>query len=541
LSWAVNVNRCVRRRAAAAGAALSLVPALVGAGASAASGDRDLGFGGASHGLVEFDLGGNVHLTGLAVQPRGGIVSVGYELGATTDAVVYRLKPDGRPDHGFGKVRLPGPSDATEEAYAAVAQPDGKIVVAGIVTDPDGLDDFAVWRLKPTGRPDRSFGDQGLVALGAAAGTNDGALDVALDPQGRIVVAGSTDAPAGDPGDIAVVRLTPQGAVDTAFNNGLAFYVLNHPGFDAATSVAVQANGKVLVAGSFAGAAGNAVLRLKPGSVSAQAVVDGSFGGGTFGTRSGVADVPGTSDLGVSDVAVLPSGKLLLLDAVRDIGGSVDGAVVRLTRIGAVDPTFAGGSATGRHIDTDAPAYLKALALMPRGGVAVVGANGSRTFVAKLRGNGAPDRGMGPGGVRTLADLAVGPVGTTASISVLPDGRILAVGDGRHAIGQGAAYRLIGDLAKPSCAGTEATITGTDAPDTLVGTRRADVIAGLGGADRITGLGRGDIVCGGPGDDHIAGGSGGDHLYGQAGDDTLSGGPGHDRLVGGTGRDTLRQ
>src|SRR4051812_33684891 len=90
-----------RRRGAAVGVAVSLAAVAVPGGvASAAPGDLDPGFGGASHGRVEFDLGGpNTALRGLAVQPGGGIVGVGTAIGgATPDAVAYRLRADGTPD-----------------------------------------------------------------------------------------------------------------------------------------------------------------------------------------------------------------------------------------------------------------------------------------------------------------------------------------------------------------------------------------------------------------------------------------------------------
>lgn len=516
-----------RRRAAALGAFVSLgAVALAGGAASAASGDLDPGFGGAGHGRVEFDLGVPANLQGVAVQLDGGIVSVGTTTAiATTDAVAYRLRPDGTPDFRWAGVRLPGPSDADEAATSAVVQPGGKVVVAGDVTDANGHRDIGVWRLTSAGALDTSFGSNGLVTYGRND-EDETALDVALDPRGRIIVAGlrtALDA------DITVLRLTPQGAVDPTFNNGLPVFAPVHPGPDLARSVAVQADGEILVSGFYAGAS-NPVLRVTPGTATTDAVLDPGFGGG-----DGIAEVPDILPEVVPDVAVGADGKILLLGQVAAGGGAVDGTVVRLTSSGAVDDSF--GSATGAHIAVSSGLTSpQSMTVLSHGEVAVLGyAGGGRSFVAKLLATGAPDPAMGPGGIRILPGVTTG---SSAGVAALPDGRIVVVGNADDSTG--VAYRLLGDFVAPSCAGKKATIVGTKAPDHLVGTGRADVIAGLGGEDTITGLGKGDIVCGGHGADTIVGGAGADHLYGQAGRDTLSGGKGGDKLVGGPGHDTLK-
>ena len=108
-----------------------------------------------------------------------------------------------------------------------------------------------------------------------------------------------------------------------------------------------------------------------------------------------------------------------------------------------------------------------------------------------------------------------------------------------------------GGAARPLliCAGTTATIRGTDGPDRILGTSGDDVIVGLGGSDRLEGAGGHDVICGGGGDDLLYGGNGADRLYGGRGDDRLTGGPGGfmgafrrsewEILVGGAGRDDL--
>src|SRR5215212_8323808 len=198
------------RRRAIAGAAGALAGAVVTgtpAAVSAAPGDLDLGFGGASHGRVLSDFGKS---SALAVQSDGRIVTVGSAVnGSGVDAVASRFKADGTVDDRFGVVTLPpAPSgtSTTAVANAVAVQPDGKLVVAGFVTDGGNNHDFAVWRLKSSGTLDTSFDGDGLVQFGGDT-TDDTAWAVAVDPQGRIVVAGTNASVGG--ADLGVLRLTP--------------------------------------------------------------------------------------------------------------------------------------------------------------------------------------------------------------------------------------------------------------------------------------------------------------------------------------------
>ena len=85
-------------------------------------------------------------------------------------------------------------------------QPDGRIVVAGS-SDAAGIGDVAVARLLPGGCLDDSFGDGGKTLVDLGSG--DVARAVALQPDGKILLAGSSGDTDND--DFAVVRLQPNG------------------------------------------------------------------------------------------------------------------------------------------------------------------------------------------------------------------------------------------------------------------------------------------------------------------------------------------
>ena len=518
-------------------AAVSLVATVLGSGAAyAGPGDLDAGFGGSAHGRV-VDGRKPTETTGraLAVQPDGGIIVVGRASHPTQGDVVrvFRLTPDGTRDKAFGVrilggTALPGP----EAAFAAASLANGRILIAGTVTS-DGRDDIAVWRLKSNGEPDPSFGGDGLVSYGQP-GTFDVPFELAVDAQGRVVVAGVTlDQNAGTQ-DWRVIRLRPDGSPDPTFSAGHTFDLV-HPGVDQLRALVLQPDGKVLLGGTLATTPSNnaTVVRLRPGTETAAATLDPTF------DHDGYAGAPGTKDL--ADLALQEDGALLIATTVSLGGGNSDLAVVRMTSGGLVDASY--GSATGVHVDGGSLSdTAAAVAVLPSDGAIVLGrtgVSGGRPFIAKLSRAGRLDQDLGPGGVRLLRDGD-----SLTDLAVQDDGRLLLTGqvsEDTYLPGRPLVLRLTGELRAPSCGGRKATIVGTKASDRLVGTGRADVIAGGAGHDTITGLGKGDVVCGGSGNDRISGGAGADRLLGQGGRDRLLGGPGRDVLVGGPGRDVVRQ
>jgi Ca2+-binding RTX toxin-like protein len=92
-------------------------------------------------------------------------------------------------------------------------------------------------------------------------------------------------------------------------------------------------------------------------------------------------------------------------------------------------------------------------------------------------------------------------------------------------------------VARPSCAGQEATIAGTSGNDLIRGTARPDVIVARAGADIVSGLGADDVVCSGPGADRVSGGDGDDLVFDET---KTSGASSNDIARGGAGEDELR-
>jgi uncharacterized delta-60 repeat protein len=164
---------------------------------------------------------------------------------------VARFLPDGTLDASFGDdgVALCLQGMEISRPERVLIQPgDGKIlVVAAFVLS--SAQDFVLVRLLPDGTPDATFGSGGVVI--DDIGDVDFASDMALDSAGNIVVSGSTG-PSAPPRNFntVVARYLPNGTPDPAFgSNG---HIVNDfaPGFiDVADAVAIQADGKIVTAG----------------------------------------------------------------------------------------------------------------------------------------------------------------------------------------------------------------------------------------------------------------------------------------------------
>ncbi len=183
-------------------------------------GTLDTGFH--QDGVVTTDMGSHFdQVVGVAVQPDGKIVVAGstdQRDNMGRDFALVRYNPNGDLDVTFGKAgKVTTDFDRGEAARAMALQADGKIVVAGTVPDVFGRTDFALARYNGDGTLDTDFGGDGLVATDFGGGS-DFTSAVALQADGKIVVAGSTVGPSGSFFDFALARYEGLSQRDVAVN-----------------------------------------------------------------------------------------------------------------------------------------------------------------------------------------------------------------------------------------------------------------------------------------------------------------------------------
>jgi uncharacterized delta-60 repeat protein len=221
-------------------------------------GDLDTSFSG--DGKKTIDFGGVDTANVVLVQPNGRIVVAGGTVKVSTAPsrfCVARLRSNGVLDTAFGsggkRVISFGGHGLGESVLGAALQPDGKIVLAG------GSDlRAAVARLNPNGSLDTTFSGDGKKTFNWAPGDFSRTQAVLVLPNGKLVVAGFSG-PEG--GDIQAARLKANGALDTAFGTGGKARV-DFGGTEFGFAAARQADGRIVVAGGST-AGGAVVARLR--------------------------------------------------------------------------------------------------------------------------------------------------------------------------------------------------------------------------------------------------------------------------------------
>ena len=353
----------------------------------------------------------------LARQPDGKLVAAGYgSTGYNDDFALARYNADGSPDTSFGSggkvVTAIGSSD--DAVSAIVLQPDGKLVAAGAGSNNSGPD-FALARYNPDGSLDTSFNGTGKVTTAIGPGT-DYAEALALQPDGKLVAAGWSFN--GSDRDFALARYNPNGSLDTSFGTGGKVTTFIGSGNDTAYALALQPDGKLVVAGNNVQGSQSvvALARFNPNGS-----LDSSFGsGGKVAAAIGAYASAGA-------VALQPDGKLVVA-GVGDTGSQRTFALARFNPNGSLDSSFGSGgkvtTAIGSTLD-----IAEAIALQPDGKLVAAGSartgSGDVFALARYETNGSLDTGFGSGGKLTTA---VASDGEAYGLVLQPDGKPVAAG-----------------------------------------------------------------------------------------------------------------
>ncbi len=415
------------------------------AGMVFAPGELDTTFG--SGGIVVTPIGDfEDRGTGIAIQTDGKILVAGYSdshigPGSTNyDFALMRYNADGSRDTSFGAlgrvITAIGP--AHDQGRGLAIQTDGKIVLVGSSENGSNTD-FAVVRYNTDGSLDTSFGVGGKVttAIGSAS---DSAQSVAIQADGKIVVAGYSYN--GSNNDIAVVRYNANGSLDTSFD-GDGKVVTDMAGLkDGANGVVIQPDGKIVVAGSANNGSDDdfAVVRYN-----ADGSLDTSFDGDGKVTTA----VGSTSEVGYS-VILQSDGKIVVAGASSN-GINNDFAVVRYNTDGSLDSSFDGDgkvtTAIGSGTDTASGVALQADGKMVVAGTSNNGTNNDFAL-ARYNADGSLDTSFGSSGT---VMTAVGPSADYGQgVALQADGKIVAAGYASNGSAYGfAVVRYLGDVITP--------------------------------------------------------------------------------------------
>jgi uncharacterized delta-60 repeat protein len=342
---------------------------------------------------TDFDpgTGANAAVYALVRQPDGKILIGGdfTSYNGTARNRIARLNFDGSLDTSFD----PG-SGANNIVYALLIQPDGSIIVSGSFTDYNGTARNGLVRINSEGSIDLKFANfSGSVVFSIRT--------LALQTDGKILVGGAFYHPTGNL-QAGLKKLNVDGSVDATFSGLVAgaseAFQTNFLG--TIEEIAVQTDGKILIAGNFSqfnGAARNGIARL-----STSGALDETFNPGANAT--------------VSALLPLPDGTILIGGDFTTIGGAAATHIARLDSTGTLDIGFA---AAGGHANT-----VKALALQSDGNVMLAGAVGSFQNASPSRPlwRLVPGLSFTPGIVQFSTDSAVGVEGTSTTLTVTRTG-----------------------------------------------------------------------------------------------------------------------
>lgn len=407
--------------------AMLFVPATQPHPLQSSDGTLDATFGTA--GQVRTNFSGSSFLEGLAIQPDGKIIVVGETGDASGSSVtLLRFNPDGSFDPSFGrKGKVFSKAGRMEGGFAVALLPDGKILMGGSAEGFGNAGDFAVARFNNDGSLDTSFGNGGVVVNDY--GSVELGFTIKVQPDGKILLAGSAERGIRKGSAFALLRYKSEGTLDNIFGNNGKASVEFSSGFDVAYGMAIQPDGKIVLAGGTDASSFTSPLGLA--RFNSDGSLDSSFGNGGKVTTS-FTDGQSEADA----VIIQPDGKIIaagFTEQTQEENLPQVLAIARYQSDGSLDTTFgSGGKVTYDFAGRGGEA--RALVLQRDGKILVAGAAGNynadipRVNFAVVRYNqdGSLDSSFGEGG-SVIMDLGE-KIDQATAIALQPDGKIVLGG-----------------------------------------------------------------------------------------------------------------
>ncbi|TGE26384.1 T9SS type A sorting domain-containing protein [Hymenobacter metallicola] len=324
-------------------------------------------------------------ISNVRILPTGKLLLIGegpLTLNGVTRQDLMVLHADGTPDASFDA----GTATSSGSARVSAVQADGKILLGGNFSTYNGVVRRNIVRLLTTGAVDATFNSNAIF--------NSPVADIILQPDGRILVAGSFDAPAG------VARLLSTGALDPSFTSPFSTDA-------AATLLGLQPDGSILVGGLLEGNnnEANYLVRLRPNG--AQDLVF------TYKVDNTTYPFSIANRNDVTDIVMQPTGQVVVPVTIGATQATE--LLTRFNADGTRDATFAVPTSFGS---------VNSLQQQANGQLLIGGSYfrlpNHRSSVALLTADGVVDPAFNPQLLR---------FGSVRSIVQQPDGKVLAAGE----------------------------------------------------------------------------------------------------------------
>ena len=360
-----------------------------------------------------------------AIQTDGKIVVAGsYSSENAGGFLLIRYCKHGKIDSSFGDN---GDGIVTTQFVEGAAfgnsvaiQQDGRIVVAGHLVSSHGIE-FAIARYKPNGRLDTAFGKMGKILTNPVSGSQ--AYSVALQSDGKIVVAGTSG------GRFCIIRYNKNGKPDNSFGtNGIALFFPE--GYIAA--VAIQPDGKIVAAGYASNNDAFALARCMP---------DGRLDSTL--RKKGYVTMRIQKHDHANSIAIQSDGKIVV-GGNSQAGSNTDFALVRYNKDGKPDSTF-GENGIVLH-DFGLDDFAGSIAIQTDGKILSAGSTGTDCALLRYNTNGETDSSFGDNG-KVITGFK-NARSAWRSVRLQADGKIVAAGGNSDGLVCLARYNS-GDLVSP--------------------------------------------------------------------------------------------
>jgi len=378
----------------------------------------DLGFGINGSSVVV-----SLVLSSAALQPDGKIVVAGTTNG-TSDFMLARYNTNGTLDQSFGNagVVISDIGSAVDYLNAVVITTDGKIIAGGS-SRVNGIDQFTLVYFTPSGIRDNSVGNNGVITTDFD-GQYSGIAALTVQPDGKIVAAGTVGSPSGS--DFGLARYNADGTPDLSFHsNGRTSS--DFAPLDRVTSVILDNKGKIYVGGI--SLEPNYQRRFRIAKYNADGLPDLTYNKGT-GTVLGSF---GNSDDILTHIRLMNDGSVIAAGQSDLNGVSRDVALLHINADGTTDPNFGNNGlvlADYKNLDDESDFLLiqpdgKILA----GGMSVNFSNFNDSWFSCFRFNadGTSDKGFGNAGI--MVDFFGVSNYTYSAMFLQPDGKLTAVSE----------------------------------------------------------------------------------------------------------------
>ena len=372
----------------------------------------------------------------VAIDENDRIVVAGYSLTGQTNLAVARFLPNGMPDTSFSRDgQVTTDLGGTDYAFDVAIHPDGGIVVAGERDTATGSR-AALVRYLPRGKRNRDFGGGDGIVLTSFGKQYQGANAVVVGASGNITIGGFTSN--GSTARWALARFGPRGTRDRSFGGDGRVTVDLAPADEQINDLVLAEQGRIVAAGYAAGG-------TTPRFAIAKFRLNGSLERG-FGHRgTNLVDLSAGSDIAFG-LAEADDGSLLAAGYAEN-GGRDDWGLAAFGSRGRLERRFGGDGIRILQLGSQYE-FAYGAAFQPNGKIVVVGRSsragrGDDFGVFRLKDNGAFDKSFGGDGRAYISFF--GRSDTARDVVLQPNGKVVVAGeatDGR--IRRMAVARLVG-------------------------------------------------------------------------------------------------